>query len=146
MLFLDNAAPDSCCAERPLHISTYPRLVSTAATVREKTWEQRHRPTDRPTTRPTDRPTDYNNPSLRMRARGLITSLASQPYFSAYAHARAKVGGGGKEIVSFPLPLSRAHAHTRKNTAGSRDYIITCTVRPGLVSRIVFMQSLYPPF
>ena len=40
MLFLDNAAPDSCCAERPLHIPTYPRLVSTAATVREKTWEQ----------------------------------------------------------------------------------------------------------
>ena len=47
MLFLDNAAPDSCCAERPLHIPTYPRLVSTAATVLEKTWEQRHKPTDR---------------------------------------------------------------------------------------------------
>ena len=59
MLFLDNAAPNSCCAERPLHIPTYPRLVSIAATVREKTWEQRHKPTDR-------------LPSLRMRARGLI--------------------------------------------------------------------------
>ena len=47
MLFLDNAAPDSCCAERPLHIPTCPRLVSTAATVLEKTWEQRHKPTDR---------------------------------------------------------------------------------------------------
>ena len=70
MLFLDNAAPDSCCAERPLHIPTYPRLVSTAAMVREKTWEQIHTHTDRPT----DRPTDYNNPSLRMRARGLIIS------------------------------------------------------------------------
>ena len=23
MLFLDNAAPDSCCAERPLHIPTF---------------------------------------------------------------------------------------------------------------------------
>ena len=69
MLFLDNAALDSCCAECPLHIPTYPRLVSTAATVREKTWEQRHRDTDRPT----DRPTDHNNPSLRMHARGLIT-------------------------------------------------------------------------
>ena len=67
MLFLDNPAPDSCCAERPLHIPTYPRLVSTAATVREKTCEQIHRQTDRPT----DKPTDYNNPSLRMRARGL---------------------------------------------------------------------------
>ena len=65
MLFLDNAAPDSCCAERPLHIPTYPRLVSTAATVREKTWEQIHTQTDRPT--------DYNNPSLRMRARGLTS-------------------------------------------------------------------------
>ena len=65
MLFLDNAAPDSCCAERPLHVPTHPRLVSTAATVREKTWEQ--------TDTQTDRPTDYNNPSLRMRARGLIT-------------------------------------------------------------------------
>ena len=65
MLFLDNAAPDSCCAERPLHIPTYPRLVSTAATVREKTWEQIHRQTGRPA----DKPTDYNNPSLRMRAR-----------------------------------------------------------------------------
>ena len=64
MLFLDNAAPDSCCAERPLHIPTYPRLVSTAATVREKTWEQIHTQTE----------TDYNNPSLRMRARGLITN------------------------------------------------------------------------
>ena len=31
------------------------------------------RPTDRPTAQ-TDKPTDYNNPSLRMRARGLITS------------------------------------------------------------------------
>ena len=68
MLFLDNAAPDSCCAERPLHIPTYPRLVSTAATVREKTWEQ----TDTQRDRHTERPTDYNNPSLRMRARGLI--------------------------------------------------------------------------
>ena len=65
MLFLDNAAPDSCYAERPLHIPTYPRLVFTAATVREKT--------KRDTDRPTDKPTDYNNPSLRMRARGLIT-------------------------------------------------------------------------
>ena len=49
MLFLDNAAPDSCCAKRPLHIPTYPRLVSTAATVREKTWEQTEKSTNRPT-------------------------------------------------------------------------------------------------
>ena len=27
-LFFDNAAPDSCCAKRPLHVPTYPRLVS----------------------------------------------------------------------------------------------------------------------
>ena len=40
-------------------------------------------------------------------------SLASQPYFSAYAHARAKVGGGIR-IIPFPRPLSHAHAHTRK--------------------------------
>ena len=66
MLFLDNAAPDSCCAERPLHIPTYPRLASTAATVREKTCGE--------TKSQIERPTDYNNPSLRMRARGLITS------------------------------------------------------------------------
>ena len=61
MLFLDNAAPDSCCAERPLHIPTYPRLVSTAATVRECG----NRDTDRPT----------RLPSLRMCARGLINNL-----------------------------------------------------------------------
>ena len=30
--------------------------------------------TDLPTNRQTDKPTDYNNPSLRMRARGLITT------------------------------------------------------------------------
>ena len=59
MLFLDNAAPDSCCAERPLHIPTSPRLVSRAATRKRG---------NRDTDRPTDRPTDYNNPSLRMRA------------------------------------------------------------------------------
>ena len=68
MLFLDNPAPDSCCAKRPLHIPIYPRLVSTAATVREKTCEQIHTQTDRQI----NLPTDYNNPSLRMRARGLI--------------------------------------------------------------------------
>ena len=85
MLFLDNPAPDSCCAERPLHIPTYPRLVSTAATVREKTWEQihthrythtqihTHRYTHTDTQ--TDKPIDYNNPSLRMHARGLITII-----------------------------------------------------------------------
>ena len=33
-------------------------------------------------------------------------SPANQPYFSAYAHARK---------------VSHAHAHTRKNTAGSQD-------------------------
>ena len=59
MLFLDNAAPDSCCAERPLHIPTYPHLVSTAAMVREKTWVQTHKPSDKPT--------NYNNAQ-----RGLI--------------------------------------------------------------------------
>ena len=77
MLFLDNAAPDSCCAERPLHIPTYPRLVSTAATVREKTCGETKSQTkqiNRPTDRPTD-PTDYNNPSLRMRARARIEGL-----------------------------------------------------------------------
>ena len=138
MLFL-NAAPDSCCAERPLHIPTYPRLVSTTATVREKTCGH---------TKPTNRPTDYNNPSLCMHVRArvnktkrkclalwgererngrhysgqqtvqhsvqqprrslllsratqtgchshFVASLASRPtVFSAYAHARAKVGGG----------------------------------------------------
>ena len=83
MLFLDNAAPDSCCAERPLHILTFPRLVSTAATVREKMWEQIHTHTHRQTDRPTDRPTDYNNPSLRMRARGLMSadSARKEVYF-----------------------------------------------------------------
>ena len=50
MMFLDNAAPDSCCAEHPLHVPTHPRLVFTAATVREKTWEQTNTQTDRPTT------------------------------------------------------------------------------------------------
>ena len=48
----------------------------------------------------------------------ILCSLASQPCFSAYAHARAKVDGEGKEKIS------HAHAHTRKYTAGSRDYII----------------------
>ena len=46
MLFLDNAAPDSCCAKRQLHIPTYPRLASTAATVREKTCGETHKPND----------------------------------------------------------------------------------------------------
>ena len=62
IMFFDNAAPDSCCAEHPLHIPTYPRSVSTAATVREKTCgqtvRQTHTLTDRPTDRvPTHRPT-----------------------------------------------------------------------------------------
>ena len=70
MLFLDNAAQDSCCAERPLHIPTYPRLVSTAATVREKTWEQTDTQTAVPTDTQTDRPTTI---TLRCAcARGLI--------------------------------------------------------------------------
>ena len=50
MLFLDNATLYSCCAKRPLHIPTYPHLVSTAATVREKTCGETHKPNDRPTT------------------------------------------------------------------------------------------------
>ena len=89
MLFLDNAAPDSCCAERPLHIPTYPRLVSTAATVREKTWEQIHTHTHRPT--------DYNNPSLRMRARGLIIMYWSEIFV------------GVMIIVLIPSDLSWSH-------------------------------------
>ena len=76
MLFLDNAALDSCCAERPLHIPTYPRLASTAATVSEKTCGE----TDLPTEKKTDQPTDYNNPSLRMRARGLMTRDKTRIY------------------------------------------------------------------
>ena len=55
MLFLDNAAPDSCCAERPLHIPKHPRLVSTAATVREKTCGETTNP--QTTNRPTDQST-----------------------------------------------------------------------------------------
>ena len=74
MLFLDNPAPDSCCAERPLHLPTYPYLVFTAATVRGKTCGETKSQTNRLTDRPTD-PTDYNNPSLRMRARGLMIFL-----------------------------------------------------------------------
>ena len=70
MLFLDNAALDSCCAERPLHIPTYPRLVSTAATVREKTCGETEKQINRMINRPTDRPTDYNNPrAAHARAR-----------------------------------------------------------------------------
>ena len=119
MLFLDNAAPDSCCAERPLHIPTYPRLVSTAATVPEKTWEKTERITNRPTDRQTDRPTDYNNPSLRMRARGLQStvklayartytekygwqamvhrSLVNQPVFSGLRMRARKGEGKGRK-------------------------------------------------
>ena len=61
VLFLDNAAPQSCCAEPPLHIPTYPRLTSTAATVREKTCgetkSQTNRLTKSQTNRLTNRPT-----------------------------------------------------------------------------------------
>ena len=32
------------------------------------------------------------------------TSLASQPYFSAYAHARAKVGGGREGKIRLGTP------------------------------------------
>ena len=32
------------------------------------------------------------------------TSLASQPYFSAYAHARAKVGGGREGKIHLGRP------------------------------------------
>ena len=39
---------------------------------RKRANKQTHKPTYLPTYRPTDRPTDYNNPSLRMRTRGLI--------------------------------------------------------------------------
>ena len=63
-LFFDYDVPDSCCAERPLHIPTYPRLVSTAATVREKTCGQTDKPTNRPTT--------ITLRCARMRARGLM--------------------------------------------------------------------------
>ena len=49
-------------------------------------------------------------PTSTDRKTYLRLSLASQPYISAYAHARAKVGGGIRAY---------AHAHTRKNTAGS---------------------------
>ena len=45
------AAPDSCSAERPLRKPTYPRLVSTTATVLEKTCGQIHRRTDQHTDR-----------------------------------------------------------------------------------------------
>ena len=36
--------------------------------------------------------------------RGMGISLASQPYFSAYAHARAKVGGGREEKIRLGTP------------------------------------------
>ena len=51
MLFLDNAAPDSCCAERLLHIPKNPCLVSTVATVREKTCGQTNPHLNQPTNR-----------------------------------------------------------------------------------------------
>ena len=47
----------SCCDWQTVAQPTYPRLVSTAATVREKTWEQRHRPTDTQTDPQKNRPT-----------------------------------------------------------------------------------------
>ena len=34
----------------------------------------------------------------------LLHSLASQPYFSAYAHARAKVGGGREGKIRLGRP------------------------------------------
>ena len=49
-LFFDYDVPDSCCAERLLHIPTYPRLVSTAAMVGEKMYGQIDKPTNRPIT------------------------------------------------------------------------------------------------
>ena len=77
MLFLDNAALDSCCAERPLHIPTYPRLASTAATVREKTCGETEKQRNR--LRPTDGLTDYNNPcAAHARARVNYTGIKSR--------------------------------------------------------------------
>ena len=44
------------------------------------------------------------------------TSLASQPYFSVYAHARAKMGGGREGKIR----LGRAHPVPRGGTTTSR--------------------------
>ena len=68
MLFLDNAAPDSCCAVAHTHISTFGIYSSHNSRDNVGTETQ----TDRPTDRPTEKPIDYNNPLLRMRARGLM--------------------------------------------------------------------------
>ena len=55
-----------------------------------------------------DKPIDKHDPrAITIKVRTWTQCrLASQPYFSAYAHARAK--------------LSHVHAYTRKITAGSR--------------------------
>ena len=72
MLFLDNTAPDSCCAEHPLHIPTCPRLVSTAAKVREKTCRQTYKPTARLLI---DGQKGFKRAKLRVRKIILDTSL-----------------------------------------------------------------------
>ena len=86
MLFLDNAAPDSCCSERPLHIPTYLRLVSTAATVREKRAD-----------RPTDRPTDYSSQgysiygqtgAMALKIAPLIIFERQRPFYGRQVPAR----------------------------------------------------------
>ena len=48
-------------------------------------------------------------------------SLASQPYFSAYAHARAKVGGGREGKILSTLLYFSAYAHASAKVGGGRE-------------------------
>ena len=75
-----------------MHIPTYPRLVSTAAMHGSR---EPCRQTNRPTNRPTDQLTNYNNPSLRMRMRGLIiVCIYTYEYVATCACA-----GGVSDVV-----------------------------------------------
>ena len=47
-------------------------------------------------------------------------SLASQPYFSAYAHAHAKVGGGGKEKYAIANARAKVAEGRKEKYANER--------------------------
>ena len=93
------AVPSACCTYPHIHVwyLQQPRFE------RKRAEKQTHRITDQLT----ERPTDYNNPSLRMRARGLVTITydiihACIIIVCTGAHEGQRSEGAAKTIISNP--------------------------------------------
>ena len=78
------------------HISTFGIYSSHGSRENVGTYTHTHRQTDRPTAyrQTDDKPTDYHNPSLRMRARGLIM----------HAARACAVMGRISPVAEYPVP------------------------------------------